>query len=143
MEELIVDDRITIPASELEIAFARSGGPGGQNVNKVESKVEIRWRPASSGSLGAEERTHLIKRLAGRLTMAGELVVTSSRTRDQARNREDAREKLAALVRKGLERPKPRRRTRPSRASIEQRLRGKKKRSVVKTGRRSDELTEE
>ena len=142
MEELVVNDRITIPAAELDIAFARSGGPGGQHVNKVESKVEIRWRPAASAVLNLEDLVHLLARLAGRLTAAGELVVTSSRTRDQVRNREDARQKLAALIREGLQRPKRRRRTRPTRQSVESRLRGKKERSQVKQGRRETPIEE-
>ena len=136
MEELVVNERITIPAAELGIAFARSGGPGGQHVNKVESKVEIRWRPADSAALNFEDLAHLLSRLAGRLTAGGELVVTSSRTRDQVRNREDARKKLAALIRDGLQRPKRRRKTRATRQSVEYRLRRKKERSQVKQGRR-------
>ena len=136
MEDLTVNERITIPAAELEIAFARAGGPGGQHVNKVESKVEIRWRPAESAVLSAEDLTRLLERLGGRLTSAGELIVTSRRTRDQVRNREDAREKLAALIRESLKRPKRRRKTRPSRQSVEKRLQQKKERSRAKQGRR-------
>ena len=136
MEDLTINEQITIPAAELEIAFARAGGPGGQHVNKVESKVEIRWRPAASAVLGAEDLARLIERLSGKLTTAGELVVTSRRTRDQVRNREDAREKLAALIRESLHRPKRRRKTRPSAQSVKQRLRQKKERSRVKQSRR-------
>ena len=126
MEDLPVNERLTIPAAELRVSFARSGGPGGQNVNKVESKVELRWRPVETTALDAAERDWLLARLAGKLTIDGDLVVTSSRTRDQVRNREDARAKLGRLVDTALRRPKRRRKTRPTRAAVEKRLRQKK-----------------
>jgi ribosome-associated protein len=136
MDELLVNERITIPAGELRLSFARSGGPGGQNVNKVETKVELRWNPSESGTLEEADRERLLKRLASRLTSDGDLIVTSSRTRDQGRNREDARAKLVRLVNKALEKPKLRKRTRPSRASIQNRLKQKKERSRLKDSRR-------
>ena len=142
MDDLIVNDRITIPAAELEIAFARAGGPGGQHVNKVESKVEIRWRPADSMVLTSADLARLQERLGSKLTSAGDLVITSRRTRDQARNREDALEKLAALVRVSLQRPRPRRKTRPSGQSVEGRLRRKRERSQVKQSRRETPVDE-
>ncbi len=137
MDDLPVNDRITIPASELHVSFARSGGPGGQNVNKVETKVELRWRPGESSALSEAQRDQLLRRMAGRLTSDGELIVTSSRTRDQARNREDARAKLVWLINKALERRKPRKPTRPSKAAIERRLEWKKERSRIKERRQS------
>ena len=140
MDDLVVNDELIIPGSELRISFARSGGPGGQNVNKVSSKVDLRWAPAASAVLTDVDREWLLKRLAIRLTSEGDLVVTSSRTRDQVRNREDALEKLAQTIRKALLRPKHRRRTRPSRAAIEQRLQEKKQRSRLKTKRKESDL---
>jgi ribosome-associated protein len=135
MEDLPVNERLTIPAGELRVSFARSGGPGGQNVNKVETKVEIRWRPEESSALAGGDRGWLLSRLAHRLTAAGDLVVTSSRTRDQNRNREDARAKLAAMVARAAAPPAVRKRTKPSRAAVEKRLREKRERSGVKLDR--------
>ena len=118
------------------MSFARSGGPGGQNVNKVETKVELRWRPAASTVLSEEDRAWLLAQLAGRLTADGDLVVTSSRTRDQGRNRDDARAKLARLIERALQRPKPRKRSRPPAAAVERRIAEKKLRGRRKQARR-------
>jgi ribosome-associated protein len=137
-----VTDAIVIPADELAWSFARSGGPGGQNVNKVASKVELRWTPATSRAIAAlseETRAWLLSRLAGRLTLGGELLVTSSLTRDQIKNRADAAEKLAGIVRAALARPKKRKATRPTRASKERRIGAKRRRSEIKRARRGDE----
>jgi len=138
-DDVRIDDRRVIPAVEIRVSFARSGGPGGQNVNKVSSKVELRWTPASTAAFAGGELVWLLERLASRLTSDGELLVTSTLTRDQGRNRDDAAEKLAAIVRAALHRPKPRRPTRPSRASKERRLAAKKQRSRVKAVRRGDD----
>jgi ribosome-associated protein len=135
VEDLAVTLDITIPAHELSISFARSGGPGGQNVNKVESKVELRWTPSESGALQGPTREWLLQRLAPKLTSAGELIVTSSRTRDQLKNREDALEKLAETVRQALVRPKRRRKTKPTASAKRKRLEAKKQRSRVKKNR--------
>jgi ribosome-associated protein len=137
--DLRVTDRITIPEGELRIAFARSGGPGGQNVNKVNSKVELRWTPSTSAALGEDDRAWLLRKLGGRLTNDGELLVTSERTRDQGKNREDAQAKLAAIVAAALFRPKKRRATRPTRASKERRIGAKKHRAEIKKARRFDD----
>ncbi len=123
MRDLPVTPRLTIPGSELEVRFARSGGAGGQHVNKVETKVEVRWRPATSRALSDAQRARILEKL----TRDGELLVTAERTRDQSRNREEALRKLAALVRGALARPKPRKPTRPSRGAVERRLATKKR----------------
>jgi ribosome-associated protein len=136
VEDLKVTERLTIPGRELRESFARSGGPGGQHVNKTETKVVLRWAPGTSEVLSDEDRRWIAGRLARKVTGDGDLVVTSDRTRDQTRNREDARRKLAALVRRALERPRPRKKTRPSRGARERRLGEKKRRGRIKEQRR-------
>ncbi len=135
MDDLPITSRVTIPADEIEVAFVRSGGPGGQNVNKVATKVELRWRPGDSAALSADDRAWLLQRLDRRLTSTGELLVTSERTRNQARNRDDAAAKLAAIVRAALARPKRRKPTRAGRGAIERRLQAKRIRSRKKRDR--------
>jgi ribosome-associated protein len=130
---------LKIPDTELRVAFARSGGPGGQNVNKVNSKVELRWTPASSGALGDDDRAWLLAKLKSRLTKDGDLLVTSERSRDQAKNREDAAAKMAAIISAALFRPKKRRATKPSRGAKERRIGAKKHRAEIKKGRRVDD----
>jgi ribosome-associated protein len=137
MHDIVVSPHVTIPAGELSLAFARSGGPGGQNVNKVSSKVELRWNPTTSGALGDDDRTWLVSRLASKLTSDGTLIVTSTATRDQLKNRDDAAGKLALIVRTALERPKTRRATKPTRASKRRRVEGKRHRAQIKRERRS------
>lgn len=139
MQDLVVTPRITIPGGELAIAFARSGGPGGQNVNKVSSKVELRWNPAESAALSPDERDWLLQRLRSRLTTDGTLIVTSTATRDQLKNRDDATSKLALIVRTALDRPKPRKATKPSRAVKRRRVADKRHRAEVKRSRRGDD----
>ncbi len=125
-----------IPAEELRESFTRSSGPGGQHVNKVATKVELRWTPADSTALSEADRVWLLARLLGRLTTGGELIVVAAGSRDQVRNRREARDKLAALVRSALARPKRRKKTRPTRASKERRLSAKRRRGEVKRGRK-------
>ena len=135
MEDIVVTPRVIIPGDELAIAFARSGGPGGQNVNKVASKVELRWNPTTSLALGDEDRAWLVQRLRSRLTTDGTLIVTSTATRDQLKNRDDATSKLALIVRTALDRPKPRKATKPSRGAKRRRLADKRHHSEIKRNR--------
>jgi ribosome-associated protein len=135
VDDVRVNARVVIPGREIHTAFARSRGPGGQNVNKVESKVELRWRPADSAALSGADRAWLLARLARRLTAGGELIVTSERLRDQVRNRADAAAKLARIVADALRRPKPRRPTRPGKAAERRRLDAKRRHSQRKRQR--------
>ena len=135
MQDLVVTPRVTIPAGELALAFARSGGPGGQNVNKVSSKVELRWNPTTSAALTDDDRAWLVHRLRSRLTSDGTLIVTSTATRDQLKNRDDATSKLALIVRAALDRPKPRRATRPSRSAKRRRVADKRHHAEIKRNR--------
>jgi ribosome-associated protein len=133
---LIVNSRIQIPESELEWTFARSSGPGGQNVNKVASKAMLRWKPTTSESLPVEVRQRFLARYGSRLTTEGELVISSQRYRDQPRNIDDAKQKLRAMIVTVLVPPKKRRPTKPSRSSVAKRLEKKQAQSQKKQRRR-------
>ncbi|MEO6773191.1 MAG: alternative ribosome rescue aminoacyl-tRNA hydrolase ArfB [Kofleriaceae bacterium] len=139
MHDLVVQPGLTIPGVELTIAFARSGGAGGQNVNKVSSKVDLRWHPGSSSALHPDDRAWLLAKLGARLTGEGALIVTSTATRDQVKNREDALAKLVLIVRAALIRPKRRRATKVSKGAKRRRVADKRHRSEIKRNRRGDE----
>jgi ribosome-associated protein len=134
---LVINHRIELPEDELEVESARSGGPGGQNVNKVASKIILRFRPAASRALDAAQKARLAERLAHRLTTKGEVVLHASSHRERLRNLEDARSRLAALLAEALRPATPRKATRPSRASKRRRLESKHRRSVAKRDRRT------
>jgi ribosome-associated protein len=129
---LRVDGRISIDEREVEERFIRASGPGGQNVNKVATAVQLRFDVRHSPSLPAEVRARL-ERLAGRrLTREGVLVISAQRHRTQEGNRQDALDRLIELIRRAAVRPIPRRPTKPTKASRERRLETKKRRSAVK-----------
>jgi ribosome-associated protein len=134
---LAITDDLQIPEDELVERFVRSAGPGGQNVNKVASAVELRFDVAGSRVLPDAVRVRMLLRRDRRLTDAGVLVIQANRFRDQGKNREDARARLAALVRAALVVPKRRIATRPTRASKERRIDAKKTRSAIKRNRGS------
>lgn len=128
-----INDAITIEDWELTESFMRSSGPGGQNVNKVSSAVELRFEAARSPNLPAPVKTRL-RRLAGRRwTTDGALVLQCEETRSQVRNRELIRERLADLIRKALVAPKRRIATKPTMGSKKRRLKAKKQRGAVKS----------
>lgn len=133
---LAVTSRIQIPREEFEFTFARSSGPGGQNVNKVNSKALLRWPIRSSPSLPEEVRTRFIERYRSRLTESGDVLISSQRYRDQARNVDDCLEKLREMILAVVQRPKTRKATKPSRASQRRRVEGKRQQSEKKQGRR-------
>jgi ribosome-associated protein len=135
-EELRVNASVTIPAHDLTWSAARSSGSGGQNVNKVSSKVDLRFDLDGTTALTRTVKDRLRELPGVRLDARGRVVVTSQKTRDQHRNLEDARARLAELVRAASKRPKKRRPTKPSRAAKRRRLDDKRKHSEKKASRR-------
>ena len=122
---------------ELQFDYIRASGPGGQNVNKVATAVQLRFDVVNSPSLTADVKARLVKQAGKRRTDAGVLIIEANRFRTQEKNREDAIERLNELVRKASEKPKLRHKTRPTKASKEERLKEKKKRGETKKNRRS------
>ncbi|MEE2677497.1 MAG: alternative ribosome rescue aminoacyl-tRNA hydrolase ArfB [Myxococcota bacterium] len=133
--DLPVRRGLTIPGVEIREAASRSGGPGGQHVNKTNTRVSLRWNARKSGAPTALQRRRLLRRLAGRLTRAGDLVVHASRHRSRSRNRELARERLAELVRDATASPRKRVPSAPSKAARQRRVQDKRHRSQVKRTR--------
>jgi ribosome-associated protein len=133
---LIVTPSLTIPDDEFSWTYVRASGPGGQNVNKVSSKAVLRWNISASPSVPPDVKARMQLREAGRITNTGDLVITSQRFRDQERNRQDCLEKLSAIVLAATVVPRRRKATRPTRGSIESRLRDKKQRAGAKAGRK-------
>lgn len=137
-DPLRINSHLELPAGELEFSTARSGGPGGQNVNKVASKVVLRFSIARSRVLGERRKSMLFSRLGARLTGSGEIVIHASTYREQARNLEDARERLAQMLREALKIPKARRKTKPTRGSVKRRINAKRQRGDQKKLRGRD-----
>lgn len=139
---LQIGNGVVIDERELEERFVRASGPGGQNVNKVATAVELRFDAARSAALDKDAKARL-RALAGtRMTADGVIVIDARRYRTQAQNREDARERLAALLRQAISRPRRRKKTAPTRASREARIGAKRRRSDMKAARakpRADE----
>lgn len=135
---LVVNSHIQIPRDELQFTFVRSSGPGGQNVNKVNTKAVLRWSILTSASLPEDIRRRFLHQFPSRVTSEGDLVLASQRFRDQSRNVADCLEKLRSLLAIVAIAPRRRKRTKPSRGSVERRLRSKRERSQKKTGRRAD-----
>jgi ribosome-associated protein len=127
-----VTDQINIDKREIEESFVRASGPGGQNVNKLATAVQLRFDVRGSPSLPAEVRARLEKLAGARMTREGVLVIAAQRHRTQARNRQDALERLVDLVRRAAIEPRPRRPTRPTAAARERRIEVKKRRAGIK-----------
>ena len=140
---LEITDQISIAERELQFDFIRASGPGGQNVNKVSSAVQLRFDVANSTSLPEEARQRLAQIAANRINKDGVLILEASQFRTQEQNRQEAIARLVELVRRAAHKPRRRKKTRPSAASIERRLQEKRRRSQTKRLRRSDSYQQE
>lgn len=135
MEFLYISPRIQVPDEELDVSFARAGGPGGENVNKSNTKAVVRFSITRCRSIPDELRGRLLHMLAGKLTTRGELIVTSQEHREQSRNLEECRSKLRDMIREALTVRRARRATQPTRASKERRMEAKRRRSQLRRTR--------
>jgi ribosome-associated protein len=140
---LEVDDEVAVPLRELRFGYSRSRGPGGQNVNRRATKATLHWNVRRSRSLPNDVRERFLDRFRRRVNAAGDVVITSQRFRDRGRNSADCVEKLRRMLRQASARPRTRRATRPTRASVERRIADKRRRSVKKRGRRPPPAGEE
>ena len=130
---------LSIPEREIEETFIRASGPGGQNVNKTATAVQLRFDVAHSPSLPEAVRARLLRLAGKQLNAAGVLTIEARRFRSQERNRQDARARLIRLIRQATQKPKPRRKTRPTAAARERRLKEKRRRSETKRRRQPPE----
>ena len=131
---------IQINEQEIEFVFIRSPGPGGQNVNKVSSAVQLRFNAQESPSIPAEVKQRLIRLAGRRMTSEGTLIIEARQYRSQEQNRQAAMLRLVRLIQQAAEPPKPRYKTRPTRASVQRRLETKRKRSEIKRLRRDERI---
>jgi ribosome-associated protein len=136
MDNIPIKNDIEIPYHELEITTSRSGGPGGQHVNKTETRITVRWNVKKTSVLTEQLKERVLKNLKSRLTADGDLIIHNSESRSQLQNKKNALEHLAAIVRKALFVPKKRMKTRVPKKSKEKRLREKKRRGDIKKERR-------
>lgn len=134
---LTVAPHLRIPLAEFQFTYVRSSGPGGQNVNKVNSKAVLRWNLAASPSVPEDVRQRFVEAYSSRLTGGGELVLSSDRFRDQRKNADDCLEKVRGLLAAVARPPKRRKKTKPSRSSKERRLESKRRDSAKKRDRRN------
>jgi ribosome-associated protein len=138
MSKLTINARLEIPFDELHFSYARSSGPGGQNVNKVNTKAMLRWSVRQSPSLPEDIRSRLMATIGPRLTLGGDLLITSQRFRDAGRNTADCLEKLRAILADAAVAPKHRKRTRPGKGAVRRRLTAKRQQGEKKRERRGD-----
>lgn len=135
-DSLAINDRVAIPRAELGVRATRAGGPGGQHVNTSSTRIELTWNVPASTALGDADKGRVLRALVSRIDTDGTLRIVASDTRSQRQNLELAEQRLAALVRRALVVPRARKKTRPTRASIERRLAEKKRAGAKKRDRR-------
>ncbi len=135
IDDIVINRHITIPSNEIGFRYSRSSGPGGQNVNKVSTRVELLFDLARTGAIGEAEKHRLRRTLGAHIDASGTITVTSQESRSQFQNRRTAVEKFALLLKRGLTVPKPRKDTKPTRSATKKRLDTKTKHGVIKRSR--------